>query len=73
MNTKLLESDAYWERSQALEKVCVGDIVQCNGHPGKITKLCEGQLIGMVEVKLESGYACVDVEDLECNYGEIGQ
>ena len=37
----------------------VGQSVTCNGYPGTITAVCEGQLTGMVEVRLARGVVCV--------------
>ena len=38
--------------------------VICNGYPGTITKVCDGVLSGMVEVRLNSGDVCIDIKDL---------
>ena len=37
----------------------VGQAVICNGFPGNIGRVCEGQLAGMVEVRLDRGLVCV--------------
>lgn len=37
----------------------VGDAVVCNGYPGRISKVCDGALDGMVEVRLERGGQCL--------------
>ena len=34
-------------------------VVICNGYPGRISQILTGELEGMVEVKLASGYVCV--------------
>jgi hypothetical protein len=41
-----------------------GDQVTCNGFAGTVTKMCDGQLTGMAEVRLGSGTICVDVSEL---------
>ncbi len=41
----------------------VGDRVKCNGYEGAVGRVCEGQLAGMVEVRLNSGTVCVDGTD----------
>lgn len=38
----------------------VGQHVICNGYPGTIMEVCDGQLHGMVVVRLERGEVCVD-------------
>ena len=40
-------------------------LVSCNGFPGVVTKICDGQLAGMVEVRLGSGIVCVDASELK--------
>lgn len=42
-----------------------GQKVMCNGYEGTITKVCDGQLSGMVEVRLERGDVCVDASELK--------
>ena len=50
---------------QAMRQYKVGDRVPCNGgYPGTIVKVHEGQLKGMVDVRLASGVVCVDISDL---------
>jgi hypothetical protein len=41
----------------------VGQQVTCNGYPGVISKICTGQLFGMVEVRMGTGSVCVDASD----------
>jgi hypothetical protein len=41
----------------------LGDPVMCNGYPGTISRICEGQLAGMVEVRFPRGTVCVSVDD----------
>ena len=59
------EYDGYFEsaareyHSRQAAQWKAGDRVTCNGYPGTITKVCEGQLLGMVEVHLPGGWACV--------------
>lgn len=36
-----------------------GDAVLCSGYPGIVSKVCDGVLAGMVEVKLARGCVCV--------------
>ncbi len=40
-------------------------LVNCNGFPGVVTKICDGQLAGMVEVRLGSGTVCVDASEVK--------
>jgi len=42
----------------------VGQEVICNGYPGHISRICDGQLAGMVEVRLERGEVCVSANDI---------
>ncbi len=42
----------------------VGDQVICNGYQGVIKTVCDGQLKGMVEVKLRSGVVCTSAKDI---------
>jgi len=44
----------------------VGQKVICNGHKGTVTKVCDGQLSGMVEVRLERGSVCVPYVYPDC-------
>jgi len=44
--------------------VKVGQKVICNGYPGVVTKVCTGQLLGMCEVRLQSGEVCVSITEL---------
>jgi hypothetical protein len=37
-----------------------GKRVTCNGFPGVVSKVCTGQLDGMLEVRLDRGGVCVD-------------
>lgn len=43
----------------------VGQTVMCNGHPGMVVKVHDGQLAGMVDVRLESGLVCTDSSELK--------
>jgi hypothetical protein len=43
----------------------VGQHCSCNGYPGVVSKVCTGQLDGMVEVRLDSGMVCVDASELK--------
>jgi hypothetical protein len=42
----------------------VGQRVRVNGVEGVVSKVCDGQLKGMVEVRLERGTICVDLSTL---------
>jgi len=44
----------------------VGQKVICNGYPGTITTVCDGQLKGMVEVRLARGSVCVSYSYPDC-------
>lgn len=48
----------------------VGERVICNGFPGVVKTVCEGQLEGLVEVKLESGVVCVPGTFPDCYRAE---
>lgn len=39
--------------------------VWCNGNSGVITRLCDGQLTGMVEVRLPGGEVCVSASEVQ--------
>lgn len=43
----------------------VGQKVICNGYDGTVKKVCEGQLSGMVEVRVPGGLVCVCAQELE--------
>lgn len=43
----------------APETPTAGLKVVCGGWPGTISKVCDGALTGMAEVRLESGTVCV--------------
>lgn len=45
-------------------KLAAGQKVRCNGYEGRVTKVCDGQLTGMAEVRLAGGIVCVDITDL---------
>jgi hypothetical protein len=51
----------------------VGDAVICNGYPGTVTKVCAGQLRGMVEVKVPGGLVCVSAGFPDCYHVRIEQ
>ena len=38
-----------------------GDKVFCNGYFGTIVEVCDGQLQGIIKVRLDSGLVCVPV------------
>lgn len=42
------------------------DPVICNGYPWTITKVLDGQLEGMVEVRLPGGEVCVSASYPSC-------
>lgn len=42
----------------------VGRKVICNGYPGTVVEVYTGQLLGMVNVRLDSGVACVSILEL---------
>lgn len=44
----------------------VGDKVICNGFPGRVAKVCDGVLMGMVEVRLHRGLVCVPARYPDC-------
>lgn len=48
----------------ATEILVVGQRVICNGYDGTVTKLCDGQLAGMCEVRLPGGVTCVDITEV---------
>jgi molybdopterin-binding protein len=41
----------------------VGQKVIANGFPGTVTKICGGQLTGMIEIRMPTGYICVSASD----------
>ncbi len=41
-----------------------GDKVICNGYRGSVYNVCDGQLKGMVEVRVPGGLTCVSASDL---------
>jgi len=43
-----------------------GDPIVGNGYRGSVTKVCDGQLAGMVEVRLPGGYGCLSSSYPEC-------
>jgi len=45
-------------------KFKVGDKVICNGYPGSVTRVCDGQLAGMLEVRVPGGVTCVDASSV---------
>jgi hypothetical protein len=47
-------------------KPMTGMKVICNGHEGTISRVLEGQLSGMVEVRLERGTVCVSFAYPDC-------
>lgn len=49
---------------KASKMVTVGQKVICNGYDGAITKVCDGQLLGMCEVRLARGSVCVSISEL---------
>lgn len=52
----------YLERQAA--SVRRGQKVRCNGHDGTITKVCDGTLMGMVEVRVPGEEVCVGISEL---------
>jgi hypothetical protein len=46
------------------DQMQTGQQVLCNGHKGTVVKICDGQLKGMVEVRLNSGVVCVDATEV---------
>lgn len=48
-----------------MERVTVGQRVICNGYEGVVRVVCGGQLTGMCEVRLASGFVCVSISDLK--------
>lgn len=46
-------------------KLKVHDKVLCHGYEGIVTKVCTGQLKGMVEVRLPRGMICVGSSDVK--------
>lgn len=44
--------------------ITVGQPVTVNGFAGVIAKVCDGQLRGMVEVRLPRGMVCVDLSEV---------
>lgn len=44
----------------------VGDRVICNGYPGAVRRVHEGQLAGMVDVAIGSGVVCVPARYPDC-------
>lgn len=53
--------------SNDLQTLAVGRKVIFNGYPGTVTYIHAGQLLGMVNVRLESGLACVGITELTKN------
>lgn len=41
-----------------------GQKVICNGYDATVTKICDGQLTGMVEVRCPGGLVCVSADEL---------
>jgi hypothetical protein len=41
----------------------VGTKVICNGYPGTVVVVHEGQLAGMIDVRLDRGDVCVSAND----------
>lgn len=41
-----------------------GQKVICNGYEGTVMKVCDGQLSGMVEVRVPGGLVCVCAREL---------
>lgn len=52
------------ETNHTAESLKTGDKLMCNGYEGRVHKICEGQLKGMIEVKLASGICCVSLTEL---------
>lgn len=48
-----------------------GARIICNGYPGTITKVCDGQLTGMYEVRVPGGIVCVGGSDLLLENGSL--
>ncbi len=42
----------------------VGQKVKCNGYDGTVTRVCDGQLEGMVEVRAPGGITCVSASEV---------
>jgi hypothetical protein len=49
-----------------LDKPMVGQKVICNGYEGVISRVLDGQLSGMVEVRLDRGVVCVPYAFPDC-------
>jgi hypothetical protein len=49
-----------------MKNATVGQKVICNGFEGRITKVCDGQLEGMVEVRMSRGSVCVQYAHPDC-------
>ncbi len=47
-----------------------GDRVRCNGQDATVAKVCEGQLKGMVEVRMPRGMVCISLYDLDLDNPE---
>lgn len=41
-----------------------GQRVLCNGYMGTVMKVCDGQLAGMIEVRVPGGLTCVDAKEV---------
>jgi len=48
----------------SIEDIKVGTELFCNGYPGTVTKICDGQLKGMAEIRLSRGGVCVSLSEL---------
>ena len=64
MTHELTEAQALLIRAANARKVHAGQRVVCNGYPGTITKVCDGALLGMVEVRVPGGLVCVDIAEM---------